>query len=54
MSSGRLTKVDIIAKVFKMKTDLYNGRYENKNTDWYDGSHDTLDKILDFINEFST
>jgi hypothetical protein len=54
MPRGRLTKVDILAKMYKMKTDLYNGVHGNKSTDWYDGAHDAIDKVLNYLNEYSS
>jgi hypothetical protein len=54
MPRGRLSKVDILAKMYKMKTDLHNEVYVDKNTDWYDGAHDAIDKVLNYLNEFSS
>ena len=53
MPRGRLDKVDILARVYKMKTALYDGQYSDKSGDWHDGAHDALSKVLDAINEYS-
>ena len=53
MPRGRLDKVDILARVYKMKTALYDGQHSDKSGDWHDGAHDALSKVLDAINEYS-
>tara|TARA_B100000900_G_scaffold364269_1_gene338797 strand:+ start:519 stop:704 length:186 start_codon:yes stop_codon:yes gene_type:complete len=55
MPRGRLLKIDMLAKVYKLKTELYNKEERNSNMtgQWYDGAHDSLDKVLDIINEYS-
>lgn len=52
MSTGRLTKIDIEARIYKLKNSLYNGEYQDKNGDWHKGYHYALDKVLDIINEY--
>ena len=52
MPRGRMSKVDILARIYKMKTELYNGVHPEKSADWHDGAQDTLNKILNFINEY--
>jgi hypothetical protein len=54
MPRGRMTKVDILARVYKMKTELYNGNHRDKGAEWHDGAQDTLNKILNFLNEYNT
>ena len=58
MPRGRLLKVDMLAKVYKLKTELYDkesntGMTAGMTGQWYDGAHDSLDKILDIINEYA-
>ena len=54
MPRGSLHKTDMLAKVYKLKTELYNKETDQSMTgQWYDGAHDSLDKILDIINEYS-
>ena len=54
MPRGRMTKVDMLARVYKMKTELYNGNHRDKGAEWHDGAQDTLNKILNFLNEYNT
>ena len=54
MPRGRLHKTDMLAKVYKLKTELYDKENNTGMTgQWYDGAHDSLDKILDIINEYA-
>jgi len=53
MPRGRLLKIDILAKVYKLKTELYNGKYYDKSSEWHDGAHQSLNEVLDIINEYS-
>ena len=53
MPRSSMTKVDIKAKIFKLKTALYNGEHQDKNDDWHDGHHAALNKVLDILNEYS-
>jgi len=54
MPRGRLHKTDMLAKVYKLKTELYDKENITGMTgQWYDGAHDSLDKVLDIINEYS-
>lgn len=54
MPRGHLHKTDMLAKVYKLKTELYDKQYNSGMTgQWYDGAHDSLDKILDILNEYS-
>ena len=53
MPRGIMHKVDIKSRVLRLKTDLYNGRYDRQNGDWHDGAHEMLNKVLDMINEYS-
>jgi hypothetical protein len=51
MPRGRLTKVDILSKVYKMKKDLHDNQ-SLRSREWTEGSQDTLNKLIDFINEY--
>lgn len=53
MPRSRMTKIDIEARIYKLKTALYNGENRDKNGDWHDGAHYTLNKVLDILQEFS-
>ena len=49
-----MNKVDILARVYKMKTALYEGLYDDKDKDWHDGAHHALSKVLEALNEYSS
>jgi len=51
--TGRVTKTDLLARVYKLKTQLYNGSEHDKSGDWHDGAHQAYNKILDILNEYS-
>ena len=57
MPRGSLRKTDMLAKVYKLKTKLYDkdtsSSMTGQTSQWYDGAHDSLDKVLDIINEYS-
>ena len=52
MPRGALTKIDIQARIYKLKTALYDGQYSEKNGDWHDGHHAALNKVLDLLQEY--
>jgi hypothetical protein len=54
MPRGRMSKVDILARVYKMKNELYNGTHYAKGKEWHDGAHDALNRVLDLLNEYSS
>ena len=47
-----MQKTDILARVYKLKTALFNGEHHDKSGDWHDGAHDSLNKILDILQEW--
>ena len=49
-----MNKVDILARVYKMKTALYNGQHADKSAEWHDGAHEALGKVLEALNEYSS
>ena len=53
LSRGNVTKNDLLSKVYKQKTRLYDGDHGNKNGDWHDGAHYAFNKILDILNEYA-
>jgi len=53
MPRGRMNKVDILARVYRMKNELYDGTYYGKNGDWHDGAHDALNRMLEILKEYS-
>lgn len=53
MPRGLMQKIDIQARIYKLKNALYNGEHQDKNGDWHDGHHEALNKVLDILNEYS-
>jgi hypothetical protein len=53
MPRSGMSKVDILPRIYKMKTELYNGTHRDKSKEWHDGAHDALNKMLDLLNEYS-
>ena len=54
MSIGQMSKIDILSRIYKMKTALYDGQHSDKSGEWHDGAHEVLNKVLDVINEYSS
>ena len=52
MPRGQMSKIDIEAKIYKLKTELYDGSRSDKSGDWHDGAHEMLSKVLDFLQEY--
>jgi len=52
MPRAIMQKTDILARVYKLKTALFNGEHHDKSGDWHDGAHDSLNKILDILQEW--
>lgn len=53
MPRGKMLKVDMLARVYKLKNELYNGTNYAKSSEWHDGAHDALNKVLDILKEYS-
>ena len=53
MPRSRMTKVDMLARVYKIKNELYNGTQYAKSGEWHDGAHDALNRVLEIIKEYS-
>jgi hypothetical protein len=53
MATGQLTKLDILARVLKLKNRLYGGGY---GSDWDTEQKEAVDKalsdVIDVINEY--
>jgi len=48
-----MQKVDILPRVLKLKTELYEGRHEGASEEWMNGAHYSLNQILNILNEYS-
>jgi len=54
MPRGIMKKIDLEAKLYKMKTELYDGTRGDKSGDWHDGAHEMISTMLDYIREWRT
>jgi hypothetical protein len=54
MPRGRVQKVEMNAKVFKLKSDLYEGKYGEVGEEWLNGAHYSLNKVIDILQEYSS
>jgi hypothetical protein len=54
MPRSRLSKIDILPRIYKLKTALYDGKHHDKGGEWHDGYHEALNDILDMLDEFSS
>lgn len=55
MPRGNLTKVDALARIYKIKNQVYNrqGRYEKYKELELDAANQTLNDVLNIIEEYS-
>lgn len=53
MPRTRLSKIDLEAKVYKLKTELYDGKHQDKTGQWLDGAHHALSEVLKHLQEYS-
>ena len=51
---GRVTKIEMKARLIKLKNDLYNGRYHGASEEWIEVSHYQLNSMLAIIDEYIT
>lgn len=52
MSRGRMSKADLQAKIYKLKTQIYNGSHDEKPNEWHEGAHYMLNKVLECMEEY--
>lgn len=52
MPRSIMLKADMLARIYKLKTSLYNGEHKEKPGLWHDGAHDALNKVLDILQEY--
>lgn len=52
MPRGRVSKIDIQSRVYKLKEELYNGTHYAKGTEWHNGAHDALNRVLELLGEY--
>jgi hypothetical protein len=52
MPRNPMNKIDLQARIYKYKTALYEGEYEEMSEEWHQGGHDAMNRILDALQEF--
>jgi len=52
MPRNNVTKDEILVRVLKLKNELYNGLNYGKGSEWHDGAHAALNKVLDILKEY--
>lgn len=52
MSRGRMSKADLQSRIYKLKTQIYNGSHDDQSDEWHEGAHYMLNKVLEFMEEF--
>jgi hypothetical protein len=53
MPRGIMNKVDILARVLKLKHELGKGEYDHQDYEFREGYDHALNRILDMIGEYS-
>jgi hypothetical protein len=55
MPRSRMCKIDLEARVYKLKNELYDRETNSSMTgQWSDGAHYTLNRVLDILQEYSS
>jgi hypothetical protein len=52
MPRGYVTKEDMMAKVLKLKHELYSNQYDYYTEEQKDSAHEMLSKVLNFVSEY--
>jgi len=47
-----MTKEEVEVRILKLKNELYDGSWHDKNSEWHDGAHTMLNRVLDIIQEY--
>ena len=48
-----MRKNDLLARIYKHKCDLFNGKYKGATEDWENGAHYMLNKCLELAQEYA-
>jgi hypothetical protein len=54
MPKGNMRKVDIEPRILKLKTEIYEGKYDGASEEWLNGAHYSLNMILNILQEYSS
>jgi len=49
-----MRKVDIEPRILKLKTEIYEGKYDGASEEWLNGAHYSLNMILNILQEYSS
>lgn len=52
MPRGIMLKPEVQARIYKLKTELYDGKHQDKSGDWHDGAHYAYNEILNILQEY--
>jgi len=52
MPRSTMLKTDILARLYKLKTELYEEHEVTKTGQWTDGAHFAYNKVLDILQEY--
>ena len=44
-----MRKVDIEPRILKLKTEIYEGRYDGASEEWLNGAHHSLNLVLNIL-----
>lgn len=50
---GKLTKIDVEAFLYKMKTEIYDD-HPDKSSEWHKGAHYSLNEMLEYLKRYRT
>jgi hypothetical protein len=53
MPRGRIDKVLMTSYIYKLKSEIHDGKYSNNDEEWRDGAQYVLSRLLDKLNEYS-
>lgn len=52
MPRNQMKKIDVESRVYKLKTELYDGQHRDESCEWHDGAHYALGKVLEMLQEY--
>lgn len=52
MPRSTMLKVDMLAKIYKLKTELYEEHEKTKTGQWVDGAHYAYNEVLKVLQEY--
>ena len=50
---GIMRKRDILARIYKHKCELFNGRHKGASEEWEEGAHYMLNNCLELCQEYA-